>query len=302
MSPRVYSAHLICLAWLATVSAQTPTESVPKSEPVAESYDDLSARAAVRKGNARLLEGDSPSALNAYAHAKELRPEAPQIPFVQGLAHLAQRDFDAARDAFRVVAASDNKRLANDALYSLGASYHLEALENSENPEQAIDKLESAMARYREVLAGTPDHAAARESDYKAASMRRQLKQLLEQQQQEQQQQEQNEDGDQEDQDQQPSDQDQQQSSDEQQDDQQQSSDEGQQEEGDQEQQEQSGDESQEESEEDQQPAQMSEEEEISREQAERRLREMIQAIRERQKKRKNNVQKVPLPPVERDW
>lgn len=298
MSPRVYSAHLICLAWLATVSAQTPTESVPKSEPVAESFDDLSARAAVRKGNARLLEGDSPSALNAYAHAKELRPEAPQIPFVQGLAHLAQRDFDAARDAFRVVAASDNKRLANDALYSLGASYHLEALENSENPEQAIDKLESAMARYREVLAGTPDHAAARESDYKAASMRRQLKQLLEQQQQEQQQQEQNEDGDQEDQDQQPSDQDQQQSSDEQQ----QSSDEGQQEEGDQEQQEQSGDESQEESEEDQQPAQMSEEEEISREQAERRLREMIQAIRERQKKRKNNVQKVPLPPVERDW
>ena len=298
MSPRVYSAHLICLAWLAPVSAQTPTESVPKSEPVAESFDDLSARAAVRKGNARLLEGDSPSALNAYAHAKELRPEAPQIPFVQGLAHLAQRDFDAARDAFRVVAASDNKRLANDALYSLGASYHLEALENSENPEQAIDKLESAMARYREVLAGTPDHAAARESDYKAASMRRQLKQLLEQQQQEQQQQEQNEDGDQEDQDQQPSDQDQQQSSD----DQQQSSDEGQQEEGDQEQQEQSGDESQEESEEDQQPAQMSEEEEISREQAERRLREMIQAIRERQKKRKNNVQKVPLPPVERDW
>ena len=298
MSPRVYSAHLICLAWLATVSAQTPTESVPKSEPVAESFDDLSARAAVRKGNARLLEGDSPSALNAYAHAKELRPEAPQIPFVQGLAHLAQRDFDAARDAFRVVAASDNERLANDALYSLGASYHLEALENSENPEQAIDKLESAMARYREVLAGTPDHAAARESDYKAASMRRQLKQLLEQQQQEQQQQEQNEDGDQEDQDQQPSDQDQQQSSDEQQ----QSSDEGQQEEGDQEQQEQSGDESQEESEEDQQPAQMSEEEEISREQAERRLREMIQAIRERQKKRKNNVQKVPLPPVERDW
>lgn len=292
MSPRVYSAHLICLAWLAPVSAQTPTESVPKSEPVAESFDDLSARAAVRKGNARLLEGDSPSALNAYAHAKELRPEAPQIPFVQGLAHLAQRDFDAARDAFRVVAASDNERLANDALYSLGASYHLEALENSENPEQAIDKLESAMARYREVLAGTPDHAAARESDYKAASMRRQLKQLLEQQQ------EQNEDGDQEDQDQQPSDQDQQQSSDEQQ----QSSDEGQQEEGDQEQQEQSGDESQEESEEDQQPAQMSEEEEISREQAERRLREMIQAIRERQKKRKNNVQKVPLPPVERDW
>lgn len=295
MSSRILSAHLICLAALAPVAAQTPTESAAKSEPVAESFDELSARAAVRKGNARLLEGDSPSALNAYAHAKELRPEAPQIPFVQGLAHLAQKDFDAARDAFRAVAASDNERLATDALYSLGASYHLEALENSENPEQAIDKLESAMTRYREVLAGTPNHAAARESDYKAASMRRQLKQLLEQQQQEQ-----NEDGDQEKQDQQAGDQEQ--SSDEKQDDQQQSSDAEQQEEGDQEQQEQSGDESQEESEEEQQQAQMSEDEEISREQAERRLREMIQAIRERQKERKNNVQKVPLPPVERDW
>lgn len=295
MSSRIFSAHLICLAALAPVSAQTPTKSAAKSEPVAESFDELSARAAVRKGNARLLEGDSPSALNAYSHAKELRPEAPEIPFVQGLAHLALRDFDAARDAFRAVAASDNERLASDALYSLGASYHLEALENSENPEQAIDKLESAMTRYREVLASTPNHAAARESDYKAASMRRQLKQLLEQQQQEQ-----NEDGDQEKQDQQAGDQEQ--SSDEKQDDQQQSSDAEQQEEGDQEQQEQSGDESQEESEEEQQQAQMSEDEEISREQAERRLREMIQAIRERQKERKNNVQKVPLPPVERDW
>ena len=239
------------------------------------------------------------AALDAYSHAEDLRPDAPQIPFAQGLAHLAQKDFDAARDAFRAVAASDNERLANDALYSLGASYHLEAMENAENPEQAVDKLESAMARYREVLAGAPNHAAARESDYKAAAMRRQLKQLLEQQQKQQQQE--NQQGDQEEQDQ-----DQQQSDEEQQEgDQQKRSDEQQeqqQEEGDQQQQ-QSADESNEESEEEkQQQAQKSQEEEISREQAERQLREMMQAIRERQKKRKSNVQKVPLPPVERDW
>lgn len=292
--------HLLGLALIAPAAAQAPPKDQPPSEPVAESFGDLSARAAVREGNAKLLEGDAVTALEAYSHAEELRPDAPQISFAQGLAHLAQKDFDAARDAFRAVAASDNERLANDALYSLGASYHIEAMENAENPEQAVERLESAMARYREVLASAPNHAAARESDYKAASMRRQLKQLLEQQQQ---QQEQDQQGDQEeqDEDQQQSDQEQQEG-DQQQDQEQQSSDQKQ-EERDQQQEQQSGDESNEESEEEkQQQAQKSEEEEISREQAERQLREMMQAIRERQKKRKSNVQKVRLPPVERDW
>ncbi|MCH9001815.1 MAG: hypothetical protein IIC02_04505 [Planctomycetes bacterium] len=295
---KVCCGHSLGLALIVSASAQTPPEDQPPSEPVAESFGDLSARAAVREGNAKLLEGDAVTALDAYSHAEELRPDAPQIPFAQGLAHLAQKDFDAARDAFRAVAASDNERLANDALYSLGASYHLEAMENSENPQQAVEKLESAMARYREVLASAPNHAAARESDYKAAAMRRQLKQLLEQQQQQDQQ------GDQEEQeeDQQQSDQEQQEGDRQQSDDeQQQSSEEQQQKEGDQQQQ--SGDESNDQSEEEkQQQAQKSEEEEISREQAERQLREMMQAIRERQKKRKSNVRKVRLPPVERDW
>lgn len=292
---KVCCGHWLGLALIVSASAQTPPEDQPPSEPVAESFGDLSARAAVREGNAKLLEGDAVTALDAYSHAEELRPHAPQIPFAQGLAHLAQKDFDAARDAFRAVAASDNARLANDALYSLGVSYHLEAMENSENPKQAVEKLESAMARYREVLASAPNHAAARESDYKAAAMRRQLKQLLEQQQQQQQDQQ----GDQEEQeeDRQQSDQEQQEG-DQQQDQEQQSSD-RQLEEGDQQQEQQSGDDSEEEK---QQQAQKSEEEEISREQAERQLREMMQAIRERQKKRKSNVRKVPLPPVERDW
>ncbi|MCH8149806.1 MAG: hypothetical protein IH987_17780, partial [Planctomycetes bacterium] len=187
MNRRARCAHLLGLAMIVPAAAQAPTAEVPPSEPIAKSFDGLSARAAVREGNARLFEGDAATALDAYAHAGKRRPDAPQIPFAQGLAHLAQKDYDAARDAFRAVVASDNERLANDALYSLGASYHLEAMEISENPEQAVEKLESAMSRYREVLASAPNHAAARESDYKAAAMRRQLKQLLEQQQQQQQ-------------------------------------------------------------------------------------------------------------------
>ena len=130
--------HLLGLALIAPAAAQAPPKDQPPSEPVAESFGGLSARAAVREGNAKLLEGDAVTALEAYSHAEELRPDAPQISFAQGLAHLAQKDFDAARDAFRAVAASDNERLANDALYSLGASYHIEAMENAENPEQAV--------------------------------------------------------------------------------------------------------------------------------------------------------------------
>ena len=91
---KVCCGHLLGLALIVSASAQTPPEDQPPSEPVAESFGDLSARAAVREGNAKLLEGDAVTALDAYSHAEELRPHAPQIPFAQGLAHLAQTHTD----------------------------------------------------------------------------------------------------------------------------------------------------------------------------------------------------------------
>jgi len=304
---------LLCAA---PVRAQKPDVKEAPPPPI-NNFESLSARQAVREGNARLVKGDADEALEAYARAKELRPGAPQIPFVEGLAELKRKDYDKARDLFREAAASDDAALAADAQYAIGASYHMEALD-SKNPEEAIEHLEAAMERYRDVLARRPDHALARESDYKAASMRRQLKQLLEQQKQQQQQ---NQDGDkkenQENQDQQQSDsQDQQKGEQQEQDEQsqsekqegedqqqQQSADQEQDGEQDQAQKQQSESEQEKSESEEQQEAQASQqEEEISREQAERRLREMMQSIRDKQKQRRRQAPKVPIPPVEKDW
>ena len=42
--------------------------------------------------------------------------------------------------------------------------------------------------------------------------------------------------------------------------------------------------------------------EEVSREQAERKLREMMQALRERKERRRHPARLMPVRPVEKDW
>ncbi len=302
-------AFAIGLAWTtvgSSVHAEemvTPKPSIAAKES-AVSVDQLPARQAVREGNRQLRGGDPAAALEAYARAQELRPDAPEIPFVEGLAQYALKEYDAARDAFKNAATGRNRKLANDALYSVGTAYHAEALASLQNPQQAIGKLESAMQRYREVLANQPDHEAARDSNFKAASMRRQLIQMLERQQQ----QEQNESCDNPGEDQDEQDKQEQQQQNEKQDQEEQPA--GQQQDEKQEQQEESppqpqpSDEEQEEEEQLQQQQESAEEQEerVSREQAERRLREMVQAMREREEQRRQRVQQIPVAPVEKDW
>ncbi|MBU0717276.1 MAG: hypothetical protein KJ749_03430 [Planctomycetes bacterium] len=268
----------------------------------------LSAREAVREGNRLLREGDPRSALEAYEQAKTLRPDAPEIPFVEGLAHYALEEYEDARHDFKKTAADEKDQLADDALYSIGATYHAEALKSLQEPEVAIEKLEAAMDQYRQVLADQPDHAAARDANRKAASLRRQVKQMLEQQQQQEQQSDQSRD----------------QQGEDQQDQQNQQQQEGEQEEDseqEQEQQAQQPDQSEEQPDQqsqqsqaqpdneqppEEQQASAAEEEEqeerVSREQAERQLREMMQAIREREEQRRQQVPAVPIAPVEKDW
>ena len=81
--------HLLGLALIAPAAAQAPPKDQPPSEPVAESFGGLSARAAVREGNAKLLEGDAVTALEAYSHAADLRPDPPHISLAPGPAHSA---------------------------------------------------------------------------------------------------------------------------------------------------------------------------------------------------------------------
>ncbi len=290
--PRGRGLLLAIAVLLLSVSMATATRAQEPTPALA----DLTAHQAVREGNRRLIEANPTGALEAYQHAETLEPDARQIAFVEGLAQYDLEEFDKAREAFRKAAAFADDPLADDALYSLGTCDHAEALNNLDNPQLALSLLENAMGRYHDVLAKRPDHAAARDANFKAASLWRQIKQQMQEQQQ---QQDSCDNGEQQDGDEEKKeDQESQQNEDQQQQEQQQSqpSDEQQ----DEQQQEQS--ESAEQSEDQQQQAQAEQQEQVSREQAERKLREMMQALRDRKKMRRKSAQKMPVTAVDKDW
>jgi Ca-activated chloride channel family protein len=252
----------------------------------------LSASRAVRRGNEQLMAGQPARALEAYRFARQLDPEAREIAFVQGLAHYDLEEFDKARDAFRKVVALADDGLTDDALYSLGVTDHREALETLEvNPQLALSLLENAMRRYHDVLAKQPDHRAARDANFKAASMWRDLNQRWEQKQQRQ------------DQGRDPSER----------------RNVEQAQEVDEpghlqkiQQQGRSREQPERQFESDttrqledlarQWEARAAKQKQVSREQAERRLREMMQAVRDRKRARRQRVQEAPIAPVDKDW
>lgn len=280
---------LVTTTWAVDEASKSPT-SAPK---------------AVREGNLLLKAGDAASALEHYRQAETLKPNAREIAFDRGLGHYALGQFDQAREAFEKAAGGEGDALADDAVYSAGASDHAEALAKAAEPQLALSKLESAMQQYQSVLSRRPEHQTARDANYKAASTWRTLKQQLEQQQQQESNdpQDPNEDGEkQENQEQQPSQQQQENEKKEQQSAQNQ---EQQKQEQQSEQKQSSSAEEQEKKEEQSKEAQAQQKEEkeqVSREQAERKLREMMQALRDRKKLRPEEVRKVPISPVDKDW
>jgi Ca-activated chloride channel family protein len=279
-----------------------------------DSYAALNAVEAVRQGNKLLKEDHPRAALEAYAHAKKLRPEAPEIHFAEGLAHFRLQEFDRAREAFMRASAAKNPGLRNDALYGLATCDHAEALQEGQNPKAALSMLESAMQQYHGVLSRDPSHDAARDANARAAAMWRQLKQQLQPQQQEC-------DGDSdEDQDQKEGEQDQKEGDGKEQKKEQQPSESSQ--DQDQkpnpkkqedpseaqgnEQQQQQGDSKPQEKETGQAEARQAKasesHDETSREQAQRRLREMVQALQQRKKAKPERVPVAIPVPVEKDW
>lgn len=293
-------------------TAPAPAAGGPTSIPAEITLD---AYDAVREGNRLLRAGHAKDALRLYEHADQLQPEAREIAFAEGLSRYALGDYDQARESFQRVSLGQANALADDAIYSEGASHHAEALSAMDNPQLALSQLENAMQRYQTVLANRPEHEAARDANYKAAHAWRQIKQMMQDQQQQQQQpsDKQNDEQEQQEQDQQQNQQqqdqnDQQQSPEDQQQQQEQQSDQSeqqqsQQQEGDQQQQdEQQQQQAQAEQEESEQPQPLQQEQDVSREQAERKLREMMQAQRQRQKNRKKQRVLVPVRPTEKDW
>ena len=305
--------HLIVVAlvaWLVFTGSAIGDEDVSAA-------GQLSAREAVHQGNQQLMEGNAPAALEAYGHAQGLRPDALEIPFVQGLGHYALKEYDEAKAAFEKAATSKDRARADDALYSVGTCYHAEALESMDDPQLAIQKLENALQRYQSVLASQPEHEAARDATVKAASLRRQIRQMLEQQQQQQEKsecdnpqegdekqedQQENQSSEQKDEQQQDEQQQQQQENDESEEQQQSEQEAGQQDKQQEEEMQQADAGEQDEEQQEQQMSEAQQQEDASREQAQRRLRELMQAMRERQKHRRATPQPHRVTPVDKDW
>ncbi|MBI4718949.1 MAG: hypothetical protein HY763_14175 [Planctomycetes bacterium] len=318
------------VGWVVVHFAAAGAVAGGESAPVAK--DTRSAHAAVHDGNLKLRAGAPQAALEDYEYARSLVPEAPEIPFSEGVAKLRLKDYAGAREAFERSATATDSKLAADSLYGTGSAYHAEALDHLNEPKVALEDLESALQWYQSALAVDPGHPAARDAQRKAATLRRQVKQQMQQQQQPQQGQEQGEEGEQQDDQQSPSEsqasrkkkeeQDgeqsdaEPQSSPEQQADEQQASQKSQNQrpaddKQEQQAQAQSGESKADQAEgadEDKQPSDeerqtaAEEKADTSRQQAERRLREMMQALRNRQKERRETSQRPVVTPVDKDW
>lgn len=301
---RKMAASACLLLWFAT-SADAQEEGAARAKVI----DPHSAPRLVREGNKLLLDDKANLALEKYDLARTIAPDAREIAFAEGLSHFKLGDYTLARDRFSEVAGSAGDALADDALYSRGTCDHAEALASTEDAEQALGKLESAIRTYRDVLGRNPTHEAARDANFKATSMWRQLKQQMQQQEQQQEGDSDNENEEQEDQENQ--EQEQQQSDEDQQENQQQKSEdqqseeqkpsESKQDEKQEQQQEPSKSDEQKEPEQ-QQQVQQSEQEQVSQEQAERKLRELLEELKDRQKARQKPVQGVPAPRGGKDW
>lgn len=317
-----------CCGFLLAVAPALAQTTVPQPSPMPDgprSY--AAAREAVHQGNQALRAGKPADALDAYARAQSIEPDAPEIAFSQGLAHYQLGDYGAARAAFEKAAVAPDRQLADDAMYSLGTAYHAEALAQVAEPQVAMERLENAVQRYQSVLADAPDHAAAHDALRKAAVLRRQIREQMQQQQQPQpqnpstdqqeeqsDQREQQSDSQQQDQQQAPQEQEPSDSQEQGQEQQESPSEPSEQPSQDKptdqpsaaDQQEESSQraDAQDDASESEEASQTSakEDERASREQAERRLREMMQALRDRQKQRREPPRRVPLAPVDKDW
>ncbi len=171
-----------------TQSADPATASEVDREAPASRSERANARKLVSEGNALFEAEKLREALDAYLAAREKLPDAKEIDFNTGLGHLRLKEYDKARAAFEKAAYGEDRKLADDAMFARAAADHLQALEQGDDPQAAISSFERAMRGYQDVLGANPGHAAAREANYKAGTVWRQLKEIQQQQQQDQQQ------------------------------------------------------------------------------------------------------------------
>ncbi len=255
----------------------------------------------VKQANQLYKTQDYQSALNSYNQANLAKPDSPEIAYNRALAHYKLNQLTQANNLLNQALSTRDKSLEAKIKYNLGNVAYAQALENQENPKQAINHLKTAITRYRDARDINPTDEDALANINSAQSL---IKRLIQQQNQEQQQdqnkdqeqdqkdeqeQEQSKDGDQEKQDQK------------QQDQQQENQDQQKDQEG--KKQEQSDQQNQQSSEEQDQPPQQAEPREVKMtpEQAER----LLQAVRDKERNRqdeKTRLRRVGRRPVLKDW
>ena len=101
---------------------------------------------AVREGNKLLKDGKPADALELYQLAEREKPDAREIAFAEGLSQYHLGDYERARELFRKAAAGKNDSLADDATYSLGTTYHSDALLSKDDPKAALSQLDRLLA------------------------------------------------------------------------------------------------------------------------------------------------------------
>lgn len=146
------------------------------------------ARALVERANAALARGEYDDALKLYQSAGEQKPDIPQLAYNQAVAEYRRKNYSKAAELFTQALSRLDAKLDPRIKYNLGNCAYGEALELKDKPQEAIGKLKSAAALYRDAIAGDPSDEDARANLESAYRMLKLMEQQQEQQQQQQQQ------------------------------------------------------------------------------------------------------------------
>lgn len=115
---------------------------------------------AVQQGNALYQDGKYAEAAEQYSNAGQMVPDAAEIHFNQGNAAYKQQDYGTAREHYTQALQTTDRTLEGKAKYNLGNVEYQQALQNLQQPQDAIPHLRSAMTYYRDSLDVDPQQDA----------------------------------------------------------------------------------------------------------------------------------------------
>lgn len=164
------AALLACGLSVNAVQAQEPSPASQSAPAISEaSFNEL-----VREARAALEAGAYDRAIEAYRAAAELKPDAAEPAYNEGVAHYRKGDFRKAAELFTQALGTADAALSARSKFNLGNCAYAEALNNVRqaqggDPTAAPNLLKSAATgvkeaagHYREALAAAPDDADAR--------------------------------------------------------------------------------------------------------------------------------------------